>query len=625
MCKIRVKIRGNPLLLTKTFFLTLQITFSHHALLCMILHFENKFQSPQFMKIALQFILIAIMALSNHSCTRNKTHELIKQTTRMLSNDSALYAYTLLKADSANIPQRPQTIFMTYMLALENARCQADIPSKSANSLTKITDYFVRSGNSRNSTLSLYLLASCYHDMNLNKKALECAHAVERQSYHNMDSLLQYKVQLLISRIYAEEGHFDKSKESLGKAYHYAQESKSLKLLTQCMFEDASRYLKEGDAERSMALCLHCIKLNKQQKHCERGKQLRCLQLLCQSYINTDSIEKAQNILTIISSEHSHTPSIYNYNHLEEETNHLKAEIFYKLGFRDSAEACFKQNMESSAPLISYKAFKCLSDMYHKEQNHKAETEIVERFHKHSDSLLYAKWNSEANMDLLPLDSIERAHFIKKDQENWIIAGILLILIMASTPIAIYKHKEKVKLHNRYDQLLTKYITKKEEIRKLKSLIAHSESASTNKVEEELDKEIKNVEQIALAMPEQDLLRRMKENLFTSDIALIISQTLEHPKTSRLGEELYVQAYDYFSNLCPHTIQLLNKQVRKHSEKNFRICILLLFGIKPKLIAKASFCEVQNITNIKAKISQDIFQQATAKHFVERMLVVCKV
>lgn len=203
------------------------------------------------MKIALQIILIAIIALSNYSCTRNKTHELIKQTTRMLSNDSAIYAYTLLKADSANIPQRPQTIFMTYMLALENARCQADIPSKSPNLLTKITDYFARSGNSRNSTLSLYLLASCYHDMNLSKKALECAHAVERQSHHNMDSLLQYKAQLLISRIYAEEGHFDKSKESLGKAYHYAQESNSLELLTQCMFEDASRYLKEGDGKEA--------------------------------------------------------------------------------------------------------------------------------------------------------------------------------------------------------------------------------------------------------------------------------------------------------------------------------------------------------------------------------------
>lgn len=207
---------------------------------------------------------------------------------------------------------------------------------------------------------------------------------------------------------------------------------------------------------------------------------------------------------------------------------------------------------------------------------------------------------------------------------NMVLLAIIYAFAIAAWFIFIYFRRNQVRQQQRYDGLLTAYFSKKQEIEQLKgrldALLEKADDAVAQTVKEGIEKESLQLDDMIKNVPHDEIVRKKLNVLAQSPVSEAIVTTLR--QTGRLpeGDSLIEQAEDLLKSVSPSAYELLITRVRPYSDKNYRICLLLVFGLKARTVAKACCCEAQNVTNVKARVSQSLFGVPSAKGFVERVV-----
>ncbi len=154
---------------------------------------------------------------------------IIDRAESMLAADSLQEALNLLREDSTKLASKPPRIAMRFQLMLYNAMDQCFVPMKNDSMMKEVEKYYAINGNAYEQTLSRYLLAACYRDMNLYDECQKWANEAEEKADtldKSFDYLLLYKLSGLKGELYVYKTADEVALQCYQNAAYYANKAK---------------------------------------------------------------------------------------------------------------------------------------------------------------------------------------------------------------------------------------------------------------------------------------------------------------------------------------------------------------------------------------------------------------
>ena len=234
---------------------------------------------------------------------------IIDRAESMLAADSLQEALNLLREDSTKLASKPPRIAMRFQLMLYNAMDQCFVPMKNDSMMKEVEKYYAINGNAYEQTLSRYLLAACYRDMNLYDECQKWANEAEEKADtldKSFDYLLLYKLSGLKGELYVYKTADEVALQCYQNAAYYANKAKDPLRETDAMFRVAYIYSKMKQYEKAKELIKDCIKKYKMCQVKETKYISLCLIKLAEIEINQDHPTQAGTYLNEVEKREGH-------------------------------------------------------------------------------------------------------------------------------------------------------------------------------------------------------------------------------------------------------------------------------------------------------------------------------
>ena len=584
-------------------------------------------------------IPLLIIFIFLFSCTSQEERELSALLNRADSlmrtrPDSSLYILNKVEAPSTT------SLSMRHALLRADAlnKCDSVLPSDTL--LRELADYYDRHGSANERMRAHYLLGRCYHDMGEAPRALECyQHAAEQADTTRKDCDLYtlYAVYGQMADLYYAQYLPDDEMQALKTCERIAWKDGDTLSAIKAYELRLRPYYQKNDTDSILFYVNHSYQLYRKYGYHQEAANIIsmriCIHLDRHQYAEAQKDRRIYKNESGLFDEHGNIIRGREIRYFDEGRYQLG------IGHVDSALYWFRRVLGYGYDEAAYKG---MLDVY--KQLHKPDSiaKYAELFAKANDDS-YLENSMELMRIQTSLYNYERNRKLAEAKEREltktrrtiaiIFIGILLIAWLA------YRHirKEKALRQKELRRLTEKYsialLEKQRIIGELHSM--EKFSALTQEVNErlksELQKKIDNL-QVELRQEEKEsnILREklqaykkneIKASFLNSEIAHYLMRLKDNTTDKKINlptkkdwEKLSVQ----IRVCCPELYDLQN--CRKNlSEKEQHLLLLLLLGFRSKDVMALWNLSYQNITNMRTRINEKLFDDNNSKTLDEHL------
>ena len=467
-------------------------------------------------------------------------------------------------------------------------------------------DYFDCYGNSNDQMLAHYLLGRAYYEHGEAPMALQCYHdALDCVDTTAADC--DYKQ---LSRVYGQmadifyyQGLYRKNLLYNQIAEKHAWKGKDTLLALMSYEQNIHAYHMLGIADSVIYICQHVSELYR--KYGYNDFAAIALAGGMRTLINNKEYATVKNYIDIYEKESGCFDSDGNIESGREIYYNIKGHYYLGIGNLDSAEYWFRKELRDGKDFNNQQAgAKGLAELYQK--LHRSDsvakhslyayamsdsayaqrtTKEVERIQALYD---YSRHQRQADMALIKASRIENM--------VWICVGIILLLIFTG-----YVVNERVS--RRRKELERKYLQRLEIIRQARRDI-------------ELLRENQS-DYAKLIAEKEKVIYEQKDYLKTLPV-----ETLLYKHFSIKGQEPTAEEWQQIERqvleLYPQFRQFMEEHVGLLNDKEYKTCILIRAGFKPKSISNMLNVGPSYISNIRTEMLQKLFSmEGTPKNFDE--------
>lgn len=576
-------------------------------------------------------LLIMLMSLAFlTNCQNREMTAHLNQADSLLDHDNAQAAYDLLQPDSAFYASTSSGFRNRFMLTFFNAKDQLFIPLNDDSMMLEVEKFYTARMLNNEATLARYLVAACYRDMGLPTMAQQWASkAIEQADTTKADFnfILLYKAEMLLGYTYETHLSAHNPMEQYNQAAFHALKAKDSMRRNDARLAVASNYISNGKLDKGIALskeCLHYMQGNCKLR--QSNSLFITYQNLCRAYYKKGLVDESEKYLNSMQSANPHINAGIVDGDLYKSYYANKINILKYRQEYDSAISLAKMEQASQYPIYKYEAAYRLSELYHEKGCEDSAYKYLAIYNDYMDSALVRKQEAILQKYQHQTDIMNvRAQIKSYNEENRQRRVLFAIVVICSFVICMVIKRQKHKKYEIVTQELKDRSTKLEKLENYcKNLEKESQEYKANIAQLKKDLLFARGEIKGITPPSAS------EMLFKERLAAIMqTETMKQwQKIIQQGSEptkaIYDQMLEEVRVIAPDTYDLLCNKAYIKDNNTLRLCLLIIFQTKNKLISSFFKWTPQLVSNSKSRLNECIFNQKSALCFIENLLTYKK-
>lgn len=579
-------------------------------------------------------LVISTSILLGTACTNKRADQdmaILNHVNSLLAIDSIHEAFELLKKESPRFTDKSQRITMFYQLTRYRAMDQNFIPLTDDSMMTQVEQYYAKNGNTNEQTLSRYLLAACYRDMNLYADCQKWANMAEEEAdtldaNFNFDYL--YKVCCMRAYVFLYIFDYQLSLEDYYRAAYYAKKSGNKLKMTEALFRAGHVHILLKNYDKAKQLIKRCITLYEECKVKNPVFVTSCLLQLAEIEIAENHAEKAGQYLAEAEKK-ANGQFAYNSFILG---NGLTAYLPHKgdwYELNNDYQSALSYSKREYALGGDYQGFACykLAERLYKLGSVDSAYIYMKRFALFKDSIQTKQRAQELQAYQTHFKIMGSRQQIEKAQrEKNIYAAFLIlssIIIVAGVALVVVYIRNKKRKEK---QLKTDYSLICADLEELRKQKKGEEATSDKKTEEECEKLIdkleKETKQISKKQRNIEKAEKLTHKLRNSAACREFYQKLY--KNEKINDEDIEKLKMCLQEYCPATYEFLEGMISDQhlNDIQYQICLLELFEVKTGDCAKILLRSNSCISVNKGRANQVLFDELSSVNLRINLLFV---
>ena len=495
---------------------------------------------------------------------------------------------------------------MRYDLLRLKAQNKAGVLFSSDSLAKTLTDYFDRHGNSNDQMLAHYLLGRAYHEHGEAPMALQCyQEAAERADttaadcdYRQLSRVYGQMADIFYQQgLYRQELTYDRLAEK------YAWKGKDTLAALMCYEQTSLAYERLNQLDSSIIVVEDVARLY--ERYGFPSDAAIALGTIIENLIGRGEYAKANKYLAQYESKSGFLDSLGNVLSGREIYYHSKGEYYLRTNIIDSAEFYFRKELHEGKDFNNQNAGAYgLAMVFQLRHLHDSAAKYYQYAYVMNDSM-YAWQTTETIKRMQSMYDYTRhqkeAHLANMrvtHVENmiWVCVAIILLILLAGYIVYGQMSRKRQELENKYLQSLEIIRQARQDIVMLKE--SHADNAK-------------------LIAEKEKLIYEQRDYLKTLPIEMPLYKRLAIKGQEPTAEE-WQQIEEQVFELYPQFHQFLDNHSSLLNDKEYKTCILIRAGFKPKSISNMLNVGPSYISNIRTEMLQTLFDiDGTPKVFDE--------
>ena len=505
-----------------------------------------------------------------------------------------------------------------------NERNRNDQPFTVAD-VEPYVQFFNDHGTPNDRLLAYYLLGRAYHDHGEAPMALECyqnAAGCADTLSEDCDCSQLARVYAQMAQIFYEQGLYSEQLVFQQQGAKYAWKGNDTLAALMSYAQESQAYRNLNMPDSLLYICEHVSQLYR--KYGYSNYSASSLFYTFSTLIHHKEFNKVRKYMQIYESESGYFDSLGNIQKGREIYYKIKGLYFLYTNVLDSAEYYFRKELLNGKGLNNqHSAALGLAELYNLRQLADSTAKYYKYAYAMSDSLYARKTTKDIERIQAMYDYTRHQEIAHQEQKKanqrtiiiWICVGIIIVICLL-TYIIIRELTRKKKMVEQ------KYLQSQSAIEQ-----AHSDIAKLRKNEDSNRELISEKEQI---IREQETIMKSLLQRNTNSQSLADRQlktTAIYGKFQQLSivgqkptNEEWHQMEEQIFKCFPGFKDFISKNEYQLKDKEYKTCLLIRIGFKPKMVSHMLDVDPSYISNIRAEMLQKLFNLAGNSRSFDKML-----
>ncbi|MBR5728905.1 MAG: tetratricopeptide repeat protein [Prevotella sp.] len=505
-----------------------------------------------------------------------------------------------------------------------NQRNRNDQPFTVAD-VEPYVSFFDAHGTPNDRLLAHYLLGRAYYEvgeapiaLECYQKAAECADTANKDCdypqlsrvYAQMAQIFYeqglYREQLVFQRLSSKQAWT--GKDTLAALLSYEQESQAYRNLN---MPDSSLYV-----------CENVYSLYREYGY--NNYAARTLGYTLRELINRNDLDKARKNMQIYESESGFFDSIGNIQKGREIYYRIKGLYFLHKDNLDSAEYYFRKELRDGKDFNNQNAGAMgMATLYQRLHRPDSASIYFEYAYAMNDSMYAQKATKEIENIQAMYNYTRHQNIANQEQKKanhrtiiiWICIGIIIIVCLLTFIISREMTRKRKVAEQKYLQSQSVIEQAQSDIVKLRK------NAETNReLISEKEQIIREQETILMSLLQRDTQsktladKRLKLTVIFGKFEQL--SVIGQKPTNVEWEQMEDQLFKYY----PGFKDFMSRHTRLLNDKEYKTCLLIRLGFKPKMVSNMLEVDPSYITNIRTEMTQKLFNLSGSSKVFDKML-----
>ena len=569
------------------------------------------------------FVLMLLMAVALMvGCGEGRTPQALLLADSLMNSrpDSAL---AVLEGAEGEMAGEPKSVRMRYQLLRHQAMNKADVPFTSDSLMLDVTDYYDRHGTANDRMQAHYLLGCVYRDMREVPHAIDCyMDAVTKADTvsYEFDYQVLGCVYSQMAWLYHQQLLLTNEIDARKMSMHYAHLSNdTLNAIYEQMALFGAYYLLNKSDSAEMAIRQA---LSEYQKYGFAQEALDASTMLM--LLLTEQPSKLQELKQLID-DYDKNSLNFNENHdlppIHRLFYYYKGKYFEGVNLLDSAEYYYRKVYHPDMRFVDHDPmYRGLLSIYRKRHVADSIAKYAQLYCMVNDSSiavkdqhLTAQLAASYDYNYYQYQAFENERKAYRNGLAFVISlfGSLIIVGVGIYLGRIYKKKQEQKRQRMVEEHRMAEFLLKEEFLKAKNVekVSMMYEQEKTKLIEDINTLTKKIDELKSNEAITAYLGKSQQLADTSIVTLL--KELEKDPRKIMTKSQYNEFEKTVCNYYPNLVYDL-RQTSKLTMKDRQVCLLTALNFRPGTIANLASLSNSQVTNAKAKINMQLFNDPSA-------------
>ena len=505
-----------------------------------------------------------------------------------------------------------------------NQRNRNDQPFTAAD-VQPYVDFFDDHGTPNDRLLAHYLLGRAYHDHGEAPMALQCYQdAVDAADTLSTDCDYRQlaRVYAQMAQIFYEQGLYRGQLASDQLSVKFAWRGKDTLAALMSYVQESQAYRNLNIPDSLLYICEHVSQLY--HKYGYTHQAARTLGYTLNTLVLSQKLDKAKRYMQIYESESEYFDSLGNIQKGREIYYKIKGLYYLHTNVLDSAEYYFRKELRDGKDFNNQNAAsKGLAELYQRLHQPDSVAKYSLYAYVMSDSLYARKVTKDVERIQAMYNYTRHQEIAHQEQKKasqriiiiWICVGIIIVICLLTFIIIRELTRKKKTVEQKYMQSQSVIEQAQSDIVKLQT------NAEINKeLISEKEQIIREQETILKV-----LLQRNTDSQSLADRQLKITKIYgKFEQLSVVGQKPtnaeWEQMKEQIFKCYPGFKDFISKHEHHLNEKEFKTCLLIRIGFKPKTVSYMLEVDPSYISNIRSEMIQKLFSLSGNSKSFDKML-----
>ena len=505
-----------------------------------------------------------------------------------------------------------------------NQRNRNDQPFTAAD-VQPYVDFFDDHGTANDRLLAHYLLGRAYHDHGEAPMALQCYQdAVDAADTLSTDCDYRQlaRVYAQMAQIFYEQGLYRGQLASDQLSVKFAWRGKDTLAALMSYVQESQAYRNLNIPDSLLYICEHVSQLY--HKYGYTHQAARTLGYTLNTLVLSQKLDKAKRYMQIYESESEYFDSLGNIQKGREIYYKIKGLYYLHTNVLDSAEYYFRKELRDGKDFNNQNAAsKGLAELYQRLHQPDSVAKYSLYAYVMSDSLYARKVTKDVERIQAMYNYTRHQEIAHQEQKKasqriiiiWICVGIIIVICLLTFIIIRELTRKKKTVEQKYMQSQSVIEQAQSDIVKLQT------NAEINKeLISEKEQIIREQETILKV-----LLQRNTDSQSLADRQLKITKIYgKFEQLSVVGQKPtnaeWEQMKEQIFKCYPGFKDFISKHEHHLNEKEFKTCLLIRIGFKPKTVSYMLEVDPSYISNIRSEMIQKLFSLSGNSKSFDKML-----
>ena len=505
-----------------------------------------------------------------------------------------------------------------------NQRNRNDQPFTAAD-VQPYVDFFDDHGTANDRLLAHYLLGRAYHEHGEAPMALQCYQdAVDAADTLSTDCDYRQlaRVYAQMAQIFYEQGLYRGQLASDQLSVKFAWRGKDTLAALMSYVQESQAYRNLNIPDSLLYICEHVSQLY--HKYGYTHQAARTLGYTLNTLVLSQKLDKAKRYMQIYESESEYFDSLGNIQKGREIYYKIKGLYYLHTNVLDSAEYYFRKELRDGKDFNNQNAAsKGLAELYQRLHQPDSVAKYSLYAYVMSDSLYARKVTKDVERIQAMYNYTRHQEIAHQEQKKasqriiiiWICVGIIIVICLLTFIIIRELTRKKKTVEQKYMQSQSVIEQAQNDIVKLQT------NAEINKeLISEKEQIIREQETIVKALLQRntDSQSLADRQLKTTEIygrfeqLSIVGQKPANAEWEQMKEKTF-KCYPGFKDF-------MSKHEHHLNEKEFKTCLLIRVGFKPKMVSHMLEVDPSYISNIRSEMLQKLFNLSGNSKSFDKML-----